>query len=171
MLLGMDEASVQQHFARQYLATLAMLKQAIVECPEELWLDSKYTNLFWHIAYHSVFYTHLYLHAAEAEFQPWARHRKDANYLGGRRDTHESVTPVEPYTRTDTLEYHALCCEEVKAKVPAVPLDRESGFSWLPFNRFEVHLYNLRHLAHHTGQLADRLRTVAGIGIPWVLGG
>jgi hypothetical protein len=29
-------------------------------------------------------------------------------------------------------------------------------------------LYNLRHLAHHTGQLTERLRTHAGIGLPWV---
>jgi hypothetical protein len=30
-----------------------------------------------------------------------------------------------------------------------------------------VHLYNLRHLAHHTGQLADRLRIAANIGVTW----
>lgn len=169
MLLGMDDSKVQQHFVRQYLAILAMLKQAIEECPEQLWLDSKYTNQFWHIAYHAIFYTHFYLHASEAEFRPWAKHQKESNYLGRRPWAPDEPMPkVEPYTCVDVLEYHALCCEEVKAKVPAVPLEGESGFSWLPFNRFEVHLYNLRHLAHHTGQLTDRLRAGAGIGSPWV---
>jgi hypothetical protein len=168
MLLGMDDLSVQQSLMRQYQATLAMLKQAIEDCPEHLWLDSQYTNRSWQIAYHSIFFTHLYLHAAEAEFQPWTRHRKGANHLGEQSSaSDEAIAAAEPYTRADLLEYLALCCDEVNAKVPAVPLDRESGFSWLPFNRFEVHLYNLRHLAHHTGQLADRLRTVAGLASPW----
>jgi hypothetical protein len=165
----MDEATLQQQLVRQYLATLAMLKKAIEDCPAELWLDSKYTNRFWHIAYHSVFYTHFYLHASEAAFQPWMKHRKNSNYLGvPPGSSHEAQTTPEPYTRQEVLEYHAFCCDEVKAKVPAVPLDAESGFSWLPFNRFEVHLYNLRHLAHHTGQLADRVRAVAGVGVPWL---
>lgn len=168
MLLVMDDANVQQSLVRQYLATLVMLKQAIENCPEHLWLDSQYTNQFWQIAYHSIFYTHLYLHASEAEFQPWVRHREAANRLGERpQATDEPTVTAEPYTRADILEYHSLCCDEVKAKVPAIPLDRESGFSWLSFNRFEVHLYNLRHLAHHTGQLADRLRTAAGLASPW----
>ena len=29
----------------------------------------------------------------------------------------------------------------------------------------------IRHIHHHTGQLIDRLRTVAGIGIGWVVAG
>ena len=164
----MDDVSVQLSLVRQYLATLAMLKQAIEDCPEHLWLDPQYTNRFWQIAYHSIFYIHLYLHAAEAEFQPWARHRKGANQLGERPSASDEPTaPLEPYTRAEVLKYHALCCDEVNTKVPSVPLDRESGFSWLPFNRFEVHLYNLRHLAHHTGQLAGLLRTAAGQASPW----
>ena len=170
MLLGMDDAGMQQQLARQYLATLAMLKQAIEACPAELWLDSKYTNQFWHIAYHTIFFTHFYVHASEKDFRPWAKHRKDSQYLGGgpQRSPDDPMAAIETYTREEVLEYHAFCCNEVKAKVHAVPLDAESGFSWLPFNRFEVHLYNLRHLAHHTGQLADRLRVVADIGTPWV---
>jgi hypothetical protein len=169
MLLGMDDAGMQQQLARQYLATLAMLKQAIEGCPAELWLDAKYTNQFWHIAYHTILYSHFYMHDSEAEFRPWAKHQKDSNYLGRPpRAPDEPMAAIEPYTREGLLEYHAFCRNEVKARVPAVSLDAESGFSWLPFNRFEVHLYNLRHLAHHTGQLADRLRTAAGIGTPWV---
>jgi hypothetical protein len=52
--------------------------------------------------------------------------------------------------------------------MPQETLDSASGFHWLPFSRFELHLYNLRHLEHHTGQLADRLRSVANLGVTWV---
>ena len=31
---------------------------------------------------------------------------------------------------------------------------------WLPFSRLELHLYNLRHIQHHTGQLSAYLRRV-----------
>ena len=37
-----------------------------------------------------------------------------------------------------------------------------------PFNKMELQLYNLRHLQHHTGQLAARLRTAANLAVTWV---
>jgi hypothetical protein len=49
-----------------------------------------------------------------------------------------------------------------------VRLDAASGFDWLPFNRFELHLYNMRHLQHHTGQLTERLRTICDVGVSCV---
>ena len=42
-------------------------------------------------------------------------------------------------------------------------LQGESGFSWLPFSRGEVHLYNLRHIQHHTGAMSAYVRRV-GVG-------
>jgi hypothetical protein len=72
------------------------------------------------------------------------------------------------YSRDEVLEYCEFCHAEVAAEVPAISLDEESGFSWLPFNRLGVHLYNIRHIQHHAGQLADRLRTAANIGTAWV---
>ena len=44
----------------------------------------------------------------------------------------------------------------------------ESGFSWLPMSKLELHFYNIRHLQHHIGQLDDRLRVKADIGIGWI---
>ena len=32
----------------------------------------------------------------------------------------------------------------------------------------EHQIVNIRHIEHHTAQLADRLRSSAGIGIQWV---
>jgi len=118
-----------------------------------------YPNRFWHIAYHAVFYTHFYLHPAQADFRPWAKHRQDYQHLGRKIET--------PYTKAEVLEYHELCAE-VEARVPALALGAESGFPWLPFNKLELQFYNIRHLQHHAGQLADRLRTVMNVGVAWV---
>ena len=44
----------------QYHATLDMLEEAIRACPEDLWTDPGFKNTFWHVAYHAIFYTHLF---------------------------------------------------------------------------------------------------------------
>lgn len=165
----MDDALIEQQLVAQYRAALAMLRQAIESCSESLWLDAGYTNRFWHIAYHTLFYTHLYVQGSEEEFHPWEHHQKGSNYLGARAEANqEPGTEITPYTRAQVLEYWKVCQDQVTRRVAQDKLGAESGFSWLPFKRFEVHLYNLRHLAHHTGQLADRLRIVANTGVPWV---
>lgn len=46
---------------RQYHAGLQMLRQAVEPCPDGLWLSDEHPNQFWHVAYHVLHYTHLYL--------------------------------------------------------------------------------------------------------------
>jgi hypothetical protein len=53
--------SFKQASISQYQATLGMLKQAIVKCPESMWDAPDPPNRFWQLAYHTLFYTHLYL--------------------------------------------------------------------------------------------------------------
>jgi hypothetical protein len=165
----MDDAKIADHLVSQFRAAIAMLRQSIEKCPVELWVDSTPRNRFWHIAYHTVFYTHFYLHASEADFRPWSKHQAHSQYLGLRPWAPQEPAPaIEPYASETVLEYLELCLNEVAARVQADTLDAESGFSWLPFNRFETHLYSLRHIQHHTGQLADRLRLGADVGVAWV---
>jgi len=165
----MDDSAALQHIASQYRAALAMLKQAIQTCPEDLWLSTGCHNRFWHIAYHALFYTHLYAHRCEADFRPWTRHKPDSQFLGPRPwAPNEARVIPQPYSKEDVLEFCEFCCAEVDVRVPADRLDAESGFYWLPFNRLELHFYNIRHIQHHQGQLADRLRNAAHIGVPWV---
>jgi hypothetical protein len=165
----MTDADIRESIARQYRASLAMLGNAIEVCPAGLWFDTAYTNKFWHIAYHAVFYTHFYLHPAEADFRPWVNHRRDSQFLGPRPwAPNEPVQPVAPYEKEDVLRYHEHCRAEMEARVPALDLAAPSGFSWLPFQKLELQFYNIRHLQHHTGQLGDRLRTAANLGVQWV---
>jgi len=161
----MADLDILHTVARQYRASLAMFGQAIDLCPEPLWVAPEHTNKFWHIAYHALFYTHLYLQPSEADFHPWAKHRQLHQYLDPRRWAPQGTTP---YTKAEVLEYREFCRAEAEARVPALDLAAGSGFPWLPFNKLEVQFYNIRHLQHHTGQLADRLRTQAGCGVAWV---
>jgi len=165
----LSDLNMLEVLGRQYRASLEMLLQAITKCPEALWLAPSYPNKFWHIAYHALFYTHLYLQASEAEFRPWAKHRPNYQYLGTvPRPPYDRPKIDVPYSKAEILEYHEVCCGESEDRLRALELDSPSGFPWLRFSRMELHVYNLRHLQHHAGQLIERLRTAENIGVDWV---
>jgi hypothetical protein len=147
----------------QFLATLEMLKQAIGLCPDEIWADSEPKNKFWHIAYHALFYAHFYLHPTADDFVPWEKHRDEVTSLKPSDD----ASTVQPYSQAEMLEYLAFCEQQVREKVATSDLAAESGFHWLPFNTLEKHLYNIRHVQLHTGELCERLGQ-AGIDVGWV---
>jgi hypothetical protein len=42
-----------------------------------------------------------------------------------------------------------------------------SGFSWYKVSKLEHQIINVRHLQHHTAQLADRVRRNANVGVRW----
>jgi hypothetical protein len=153
----------------QYLASLEMLHKAVVQCPDSMWDDHAYKNRFWHLAYHVLFYTHLYLAPTEEQFVPWVKHREHYPFLGALPwPPHDEPQIDQPYVREDILEYLEFCRGEVERQVTALNLDAESGFYWLPFDKLELQFYNIRHLQQHTGELCERLGTQAGIDVDWV---
>jgi hypothetical protein len=153
----------------QYLAALEMLKGAVIKCPDHLWNDPGHKNKFWHIAYHALFYTHLYLQAEEKKFQPWHKHRNEYQFMGQVPwPPHNPPKIAEGYTRDEILEYSQLCVQEVLTQVPQLDLDSNSGFDWLPFGKLELQLYNIRHIQLHAGELCERLGSEANIDVPWV---
>ncbi|MFZ0963400.1 MAG: DinB family protein [Terriglobia bacterium] len=165
----MAETNLREILARQFRASLAMLREAVLKCPESLWLAPEYPNKFWHIAYHVLYCTHVYLQNSEKESTPWKKHRQDYQWLVPLPwPPHDRPKIGTPYTKEEILEYLQICREEIDVRVPCLDFNAPSGFSWLPFGKLELQLYNLRHLQHHTGQLVDRLRTAAQIGIAWV---
>jgi hypothetical protein len=152
----------------QYLASLEMLKQTIDKCPDDLWNKPADTNKFWHIAYHVIFYAHLYLQPTEEDFKPWKNHREEYQFMGAVPwPPHNEPKIGEPYIKEEVLDYLAFCQTQVTEIIPHLDLHSESGFSWLPFSKLELQFYNIRHLQQHTGELAERLGN-AGIDIDWV---
>lgn len=147
----------------QYHASLGMLRQAIVKCPDALWDDREYENSFWRAAYHALFYTHLYLQDSLEEFAPWAKHKEDYEAL--HRDCPQDG---QPYTKDQVLEYCEMCEEQVEERVASLEPDAPSGFHWLPFSKLELQFYNIRHLQQHTGELCERLGARGDIKVGWV---
>ena len=153
----------------QYLAALEMLKQVIEKCPDAVWLNADHANDFWHVAYHALFYTHLYLQPQEADFTPWAKHRRNLNAFGPPPwAPEETVEQGEPFAQAEVLDYLALCQEEVQTQTAKLDLAAPSGFDWLPMNKLALQFYNIRHLQGHVGELSERLWVEANIEIHWV---
>ena len=161
--------SVKETIRSQYYAALEMLKQAVEACPEALWDDPQYESPFWHIAYHALFYTHLYLQNSGQEFVPWSKSRQEYEFLGPLPwPPHREPNIGEPYSKEDILEYLDFCRNEVEEQVPTMDLEAASGFYWLPFDKLELQFYNIRHIQQHTGELYERLGAAGGPELGWV---
>ncbi len=143
----------------QYLAALEMLKQAVMKCPAAVWNHPEDKSRTWQIAYHALFYLHLYLQTTRDQFKPWAKHHPGWERWSGDE---------QGYSPGEILEYLALCQQQVNEKTADLDLEAESGFHWLPFNKLELQIYNIRHLQQHTGELMERLGTWAQIDVDWV---
>jgi DinB superfamily len=165
--------SLREILKSQYHAGLAMLREAIERCPEDLWYDDAPTNAYWQVAYHVLFFTHLYMLPRSDSFQPWAEHQSDVQHedgITGPNDPHSELPLIpKPYTKAQALAYWQFCDGMVDRTVDGLDLySPESGFSWYEVPKLEHQLVNLRHLQHHLAQLADRLRAATGGGTRWV---
>jgi hypothetical protein len=159
----------------QYHAALAMLGEAIQQCPDKVWSSADHVNAFWQVAYHTLFFTHLYLQPDEATFRPWKHHQVSVQHPDGIAGLPDPNSPLplipEPYTKAQVWEYWQFCDRMVDNAVDSLDLENsQSGFSWYRMSKLEHQLVNLRHIQHHAAQLADRLRYAANVGIRWVGG-
>lgn len=153
----------------QYLASLEMLESAIVQCPGDQWDHADQVNKFWHTAYHTLFYTHLYLQPSEDDFSPWEKHEEKFRSLEGRAIPLDQKNLVrQPYNKEELLEYLSLCREEVERQTASMDLEAESGFYWLSFKKLELQFYNIRHIQHHTGELFHCLERLQDVNLQWI---
>ena len=161
--------NLPQVIKSQYHAVLEMLKQTIQDCPPALWDDPADKNRFWRVAFHALFYTHLYLQDTEKDFTVWPKHRGQAEHLGRLPWPPQDEPKIEaPYTKEEVLEYLAFCQAMVEEKVSKLNPDAPSGYDWLPFGKLELQLYNIRHIQQHTGELDERLGARAKVDVRWV---
>jgi hypothetical protein len=157
----------------QYHASLAMLRQTVEKCPDDLWYSKDQINAFWQTAYHTLFFTHLYLQPNEAAFKRWKHHQSNVQHEDGQTGPSDpnSTLPLipEPYTREQVLQYWAFCDGMVDAAVDALDLQSpESGFYWYKVSKLEHQIINIRHIQIGAAQLAARLRAKLNIGVEWV---
>jgi len=173
---SLGESEVREALKGQYHAALAMLREAIQLCPDELWMDETPRNPFWRVAYHALFFVHLYLMDAPEDFVGWEGHQGDVQHpdgIAGPADP-ESTLPLtpEPYLKPQVLAYWELCDAMVDERLDEMDLGSPtSGFYWYPISKLEHQIVSIRHTGHHAAQLADRVRAALDVGVPWVASG
>jgi len=153
----------------QYKASIQMLMDTIDKCPNDLWGDDNhYQNAYWQIVYHTLHYTALYLSGSHDEVIPWPRHIDGQHNLGKKlpKNNPEDVGAI--YSKDDLTNYAELIIQSLDNLLTNFNPSEKSRFFWLAMNRFELHLYNIRHVQHHTGQLIERLHQAGIRGIKWV---
>ena len=154
----------------QYHAALATLKSSIEGCPDDLWASPDRPTQFWQIAYHTVFFTHLYLQPDEEAFRPCEFHRQEYQFLGEVPwPPHRPPQVEEPYTRSQVLEYWQACEAMIDPGVDRLDLDAaDCGFPWYKMPKLEHQMMNIRHAQHHAAELADRVRHAGGTCVDWI---
>ena len=167
------DATLRAILKSQYHAALAMLHESIERCPDDLWESREPANAFWQVAYHTLFFTHVYLLPNAEAFRPWDRHQADVQHPDGIAGQIDETSPLpvlpDPYSRADALDYWKICDDMVDGAVDALDLQSpESGFRWYRMSKLEHQFVSIRHIQHHAAQLADRLRSAAGLGVRWV---
>ncbi|MEM8496067.1 MAG: DinB family protein [Planctomycetota bacterium] len=160
---------VHDALRRQFDALFAMLEAGIVQCPDATWLDETHGPAGWRLAFHTLHFTDAYLSkgwddhelAGFAEqgaflFEPWTK-----------PDGAVFPVPDVTYDKPTLRGYLA----EVQAKagrvIDALDLDEPSPFTHIDGTRVDVLIYNLRHAAHHAGQLALLARRAGGGVVKW----
>jgi hypothetical protein len=160
----MDDSTITAAIVSQYQATLAMFRSAVTTIPPARWNDATDRNATWRIAYHALYFTHVYLLGSEDAYVPWGPGLVEAE---GADEPFELRADAPEYSVEQILAYADAIEAMLPEFVPVRPYDGASGISWISISRFEHHLYNIRHLQHHTGQIAERCRASGGGGIPW----
>jgi hypothetical protein len=139
----------------------------IEKCPENLWENNTYASAYWRIVYHSLFYTALYLSESAESFIPWSGHIINYNCLGSLSNDNEPIIIDNSYSKGAMTDYAQSIYHSLDNVVTDLT-NNSSGFGWLPMSRLELHLYNIRHLQHHVGQLIERLHQNGIKGINWI---
>lgn len=145
--------NVKQVIQSQYLASLDMLKQAIVKCPQTMWNTPQDKDKFWFKAYHAIYYAHLYLQPTRKEFVRWKKYGKPVSRA--------------PLSKEEVLEYLKFAEQEVARRVPVIDFKAGSGFQEIHVDKLELQFVSIRHIQQHTGELYERLGTRKNIKLSW----
>lgn len=148
----------------QYGGTLKMLENAIEACPDDLWLENVGLTPYWANAFHTLFFTDLYINGTLEGFGP-------PEPFGMTELDPTGALPDRPYTKQELLTYADHCRGKALSSIRA--LDDAANakvveFPWLTMNYLEILFYNARHIQHHVGQLNLILRQRLDYHAPWV---
>lgn len=149
---------------RQFGASIDMLENAIIACPDELWRDRSQQPEFWYVVYHTLFFLDLYLSGSVDGFSPPAPFTLDEMDPRG-------ILPERVYRKDELQSYLEHGREKCRAVIKALTqqnAQRLCVFGWGEMSFSELLLDNMRHVQHHAAQLNLILRQKTDSAPKWV---
>lgn len=155
------EKTVKEAVWSQFGASIDMLENAILSCPDSLWnTESK----FWYNAFHCLFFLDYYLTTAPENFAPPAPFTESE---------FEDRMPEKVYSREELLSYLQFCRDKCRKLISGLGAET-AGQRWknvsgsMDYSLLEILLYNMRHVQHHAAQLNLLLRQGIDDAPAWV---
>lgn len=152
--------SFKETLWKQFGASIDMLENAITMCPDELW-DTE--EKFWYTSYHCLFFLDYYL-APDPSI-----------YISPKPFTNsefEGKLPERTYNKDELLTYVKASKEKCR-KLLSSFTDEIANKRWVnqyrDYSVFEMLLYNMRHVQHHSAQLNKFLRHNINNAPAWVM--
>ncbi|MFN8310900.1 MAG: DinB family protein [Chitinophagales bacterium] len=145
---------------KQFGAAIDMMENALSECPEPLWNNG---SNFWHIAYHTIFYLDYYLDTDPDRFAPPAPFTLS--------EFEDGEMPPKVYSKEELIGYVRHCrekCYRLIMDLDAAKMELRWKNPYRDYNRFEILIYNMRHVQHHTAQLNMLMRQGFNHAPNWV---
>ncbi len=149
---------------KQFGASIDMLENAILICPDAVWRDGTRRPEYWYLAYHTLFWVDLYLSGPIDGFQPPAPFGLDELDPSG-------VMPSRMYEKNEMLDYLSHCRDKLRHAITGLDEARlreviRHGRRSMSYE--ELLWYNMRHVQHHAGQLNLLLRQKTDSAPEWV---
>lgn len=145
---------------RQFGATIDMLEDSIVVCPETFW--DKHN--FWYSAYHTIFWLDYYSSVKPEMFSPFEP------FTLSELDP-EGILPDRIYSKEELLDYLEFSRKKVFFLIDGLTEETAKDRFITKnknYNIVEMILYNMRHVQHHVGQLNLLLRQNVNVAGKWV---
>ncbi|MDR7211281.1 DinB family protein [Flavobacterium piscis] len=142
---------------KQFGATIDMLEDSIVVCPETCW------DKIWYSAYHTIFWLDYYSSQNPDTFsppQPFTLSEFDP----------EGILPERIYNKKELLEYLEFSRKKIFLLIDGLnekTAQERFVTKKKDYNRIEMIIYNMRHVQHHIGQLNLLLRQNADLAGKW----
>ena len=157
--------------AQQFGATIDMLENVLLACPDELWQirlwdDAQLprTSEFWYLVYHTLFWLDLYLSGATQGFMPPAPFTLDELNPAG-------IIPERPFSKDELQAYLEQTRKKCQLTIEGLTTEKARqpcSFPWGEISFAALQLDNMRHVQEHVAQLNMALGQKIGWSPRWV---
>lgn len=159
--------------ANQFEAALCALGYCVDSCPDSLWNCRVAKYPFCQVAFHTLIFADLYLGPDPDSLRLQPYHLAHPEFFGDYEQL-EDREPVSLYQKPPIQDYVKFCRQKAVATITGETnesLCAPAKFPRKNISRAELHVNNVRHIAHHAAQLSLRLRLDSDIDVPWFTSG